>query len=319
MEDYSKIRIQYINNWPNVTYFGAEEIYRKKYDELTAKGENLFSPTKMWINMDKEYNICISHLIDSLDMLPYYPNHGFLFAFVALDRLLSAKYSGESNLTKKLKMFADYLYKLEQTYSSIKCVFQNLYHILPIQSCILLANAIFNKTMSKNADNTTKVEESNAYKRITKDSNAKTCTYRKNIIDAITRKYSIGDKLEPKVQRQVACLFKKIFICDGVQIDGVDVTDYEKLRHHLLVSGIIYSFRNMGAHGSSMAFSKSSLTDMKRYALNYFCFLSVYTISMIGMIDLYYTDDKVEKYSELEKTTKKNCSQMRNFFGHNLN
>lgn len=36
------------------------------------------------------------------------------------------------------------------------------------------------------------------------------------------------------------------------------------------------------------------------------------------MIDLYYTDDKAEKYSELEKLTIRNCNQMRAFFGHNL-
>ena len=318
MSEYFKHRIDYINNWPNVTYFGAEEIYRKRCDELEKKGEILFLPIKMWVSADKGYNICISHLIDSLDMLPYYPNHGFLFAFVALDHLLGVKYIRENNLTKKLKIFADYLYKLEQDYSSIKYIFQNLYQILPVQACILMANAIFNKTVRINADNTTRLEESKAYKRVTQDNNGGICTYRKDIIDAITRKYSISDKLALETQRQVACLFKKIFISDDVQIDGIAVTDSEKLRQHLLLSGIIYSFRNMGAHGSSMAFSKSSLTDMKRYALNFFCFLSVYTVLVIGMIDLYYTDDKAEKYSELEKATIKNCNQMSGFFGHNL-
>lgn len=315
MSEYFKHRIDYINSWPNVELFQVEKQYREKCEDLRAKGKELFLPMKMWYSEDRDYNIAISQIMDSLDMMPYYPNHAFLFLAAALDNLLDKKIRG-GNTTEHLKNFADKLEDIETKNVSLQNTFKSLYNVIPMQACGFLANAIFTNEHNKRKGDT--IGPSQAYKRVTQDEHGSELPDRSSIVRAIQIKYHIEDKIGKETIRNVASLFKKILNENKIELNGTQILISENFRLDLLLSGLIYSFRNAGAHGKSMAFSKSSLTDMKRYALNYFCFLSTYTVLMSLLIDTLFDGNAQEKYNELYTVVNENCEMMRSFFGHNL-
>lgn len=319
MSEYFKHRIDYINSWPNVELFPVEKQYRVKCDDLKVKGKNLFLPMKMWYSEDRDYNIAISHIMDSLDMMPYYPNHAFLFLFSALDGLLKNKYENK-NITACLKLCIIDIDSLQRAHSDVANILNLLFSIIPLRACYFLANTIYTKQIDNKSDGSVELKDSLARNRVIRDENNVLVDERCRIIDAIQRKYLISDKIPKESARDVACLLKKIFIKDEISLVDSNFNITQSFRLHLLLSGLIYSFRNDEAHGNSMAFSKSSLTDMNRYALNYFCFLSAYVILMVLLIMSYINGDKEKekKYKQLFTITKDNCTSMKEFFGNHL-
>ena len=79
---------------------------------------------------------------------------------------------------------------------------------------------------------------------------------------------------------------------------------------------MIYSLRNDAIHGSSMSSTKSSKTDLVRYANNYYSFLSIYVLLMLLLIEGSFSDEKKKEtyYNELLIVTKNNIADYKSLF-----
>lgn len=309
MQDFKKKRIEYINNWPKSKLFPAEEIYKNKCIQFEQEGRKLFQQLRMWESSDENYNMAISHLIDCLEMLPLKPNHAFLFLFFAIDSYSEIIFQN-MNMTNRLKKMADTFATQAVSNIDLLDIFNTLFEVMPVQVGVFLLNELYTPSVSG-------VPCSQCYKRVTEDEKNTIVLDRKDLLDSIWSKYFQGSPNNDSI-RKCSCLLRKLFLQDKVLINGKNFDITLSTRLHILISGVIYSFRNKTTHGDSMAFSKSSMCDQKRYALNYFCFFTSYVILMILLINGDYSGDKNLKIKELKDITIANCNSIKKFFGSNL-
>ena len=317
MSEYVNKRIEYINNWPNVSPFEAELNYKSRCDKfIKLNSTQPFLPLNLWVDNDIDFNKVISHIIDSLDVMPYHPNFAFAFIFSAIDYYAKIKYPnprprGNPNTTISFKLMIDDFLDLSNTNNDIKIIFESLFSVIPAS-----ANFYLYKCLHSRLNPTNK-----AYNRVTTDVNEAFVFSRKNIIDRIYAKYSYDTNNYDNSIRQSALLYRKLFKDSTIVLDSLTVAIGNDLRQHLLLSGIIYSLRNDSLHGSAMSSTKSSKTTPERYAFNYYCYLATYTLLMILLIsksNLINQDDKNKKYEELKKATITNTNNFRQLFKNHI-
>lgn len=316
MSEYVNKRVEYINNWPNVSPFKAEDNYKQRCDNFIAENSTQpFLPLKLWIDNDVDYNKSISHFIDSLDVMPYRPNFAFTFIFSALDYYGKNKYPNphsnrKMNTTISFKLMIEDFSYLAKHNNDVKDIFSVLFSTIPVNATIYLYKCLHSGLSPTNK----------AYKRVTNDINDNCVSARKNIIDSIYVKYGYDTRNYDSSIRHSALLYRKIFEKDTIVIDGITVPITDEFRLHLLLSGIIYSLRNDSLHGSSMSSTKSSKTTPERYALNFYCYLATYTLFMILLIvkSTMSNTDKNMKYKELKDNITNNVKSFRNLFGNHI-
>jgi len=309
MSSYVQKRIDYINNWPNVSPFDAEINYHHRCEQFVENNARLpFSLLKLWLDTDDNFNRAISHFIDSLDVMPYHPNFAFSFIFSALDYYSKSTYSN-TNITICFKTLADEISDLANNNNDTKYLLHELFSYIPVSLTMYLYKCLsgakpYNRTYSRvtmNIDNTDNI-------------------HRKNIVDSIYAKYGFDPSRPNNTIRQPALLYRTLFKKDTIIINGVNINITDNLRLHLLLSGIIYSLRNDSLHGSSMSSTKSSKTTPERYALNYYCYLATYTIFMLLLImkSSMSISNKNTKYAELRTITINNIEDFRKLFGNHI-
>lgn len=310
MSEYTQKRVDYINNWPESKPFLAEQNYEKRCNDFIETHQIYpFQPMKVWWSEDDTYNRTISHLIDSLDMMPYHPNFSFQFIFSGLDYFTNYLYS--KNTTLSLKYTISDLVALIQQNADIKSTFDSLFEVFPINTSLYLYKCLYGNSN----------HNSNVKKRICTDQNNSDIPDHENIIDLVFSQYGYDPAdYNNGLIRKGALLYRKMFVQDTVIINSQSIAISNKLRLYLLLCGVIYSLRNDALHGSSMSSTKSSLTTPKRYASNYYCFLATYTILMIMLIMKKITDpmDQSEKYLELKNTTLENVRNFKLLFGNHI-
>ena len=290
MSNYVQKRVDYINNWPkNQTY--------------------PFRPVKVWWSNDDTYNRTISHLIDSLDMMPYHPNFSFQFIFSGLDYFTNKLYS--KNTTSNLKHTIADLVALIQQNADIKRTLDSLFEVLPVNTSLYLYQCLYGNSG----------HNSNVKNRVCTDQNNSRIPNHDSITNLVFSKYGYDPaNYNNGLIRNGALLYRKMFVLDTVEINGQSITISNELRLYLLLCGVIYSLRNDALHGSSMSSTKSSLTSPERYASNYYCFLTTYTVLMIMLIMKTITDpmNQSKKYLELKNTTLENVQNFKLLFGNHI-
>lgn len=304
MSDYANKRIEYINNWPDVEPFEAEKNYEKRCNDFVDNyGRQPFSIMKLWVDMDDKYNRAISHFIDSIDVMPFYPNFAFTFIFSALDYYVKEVYSN-SNTTICLKTLAEEIAALADRNSDVNSLLDALFSTIPVSATMYLYKCLCNLKPNNKA-----------YSRLTTNFDNTENAYRKDIIDSIESKYGKDTQ-----NRNPALLYRKIFNTNVISVDGITKNITKSFRIHLLISGIIYSLRNDSFHGSSMSSTKSSQTTPKRYAMNYYCYIATYALLMLVLIknSTISDADKNIKYTELKGITISNANDFRNLFGNHI-
>lgn len=309
MSEYAQKRVDYINNWPKSKMFLAEQNYEKRCNDFIATHQAYpFQPMKVWWSEDDTYNRTISHLIDSLDMMPYHPNFSFQFIFSGLDYFSNHIYS--HNITSNLKCLIADLILLVQENSKVQDIVDALYKVLPVNTSQYLYQCLYG-----NATNSTRVQT-----RVCTDENNSLINDHKKIIDLIYTKYGFNTENYSESIRKGSLLYRKMFIQGTVEISGQSIVISDKLRLYLLLCGVIYSLRNDAMHGSSMSSTKSSLTSPERYASNYYCFLTTYTLLMIMLIMKSITDpmEQNKKYIELKNATLENVQKFKLLFGSHI-
>lgn len=310
MSEYTQKRVDYINNWPKSKPFIAEQNYKKRCDNFIETHQIYpFQPMKVWQSEDDTYNRTISHLIDSLDMMPYHPNFSFQFIFSGLDYFTNYLYS--KNTTSSLKYTISDLATLIQQNADIKSTFDSLFEVFPVNTSLYLYKCLYGDSS----------HNSNVKKRICTDQNNSDIPDHDNITDLVFSQYGYDPaNYNNGLIRKGALLYRKMFVQDTVIINSQSIAISNKLRLYLLLCGVIYSLRNDALHGSSMSSTKSSLTTPKRYASNYYCFLATYTILMIMLIMKTIIDPTAqsEKYLELKNTTLENVQNFKLLFGNHI-
>lgn len=315
MSEYVNKRIEYINNWPNVSPFEAEANYKLRCDKFIELNlTHPFMPLDLWIDDDIDYNKVISHIIDSLDVMPYHPNFAFTFIFSAIDYYAKSIYPnhhGNPNTTISFKLMIDEFFDLTNQNNVIKEIIDFLFSAVPTS-----ANIYLYKCLCSNLNPINK-----AYNRVVTDVNGNFVFDRKNIVDCIYAKYGYDPNNYNYSIRQPALLYRKIFKNDTIELNGTTIAIENDLKLHLLLSGIIYSLRNDSLHGSSMSSTKSSRTTPERYAFNFYCYLATYTLLMILLISKskkLKPTDKSTKYEELKKVTTTNVSNFSKLFRNHI-
>lgn len=302
MSEYSRKRIAYINSWPNVEPFDAEKEYQKRCSDYSDKyGSVPFLPMKMWDNDDITYNIFVSKLIDSLEMMPLWPNRAFAFLFGGFDY-----YSGviirNGNMTIRLKRIATEIIELTKVNCDVWEIIKLLFDEIPMSVSAYIYKREFTDTK--------------VYNRVANDECDKP-THRKQLLLSINAKYGF-DANSPGTIRKANALIRRLFRNDTIDVDGNSFNISNEDRLQILLSGLLYTLRNDTLHGLSISMTKSSQTSARRYALNYYSFLALYTISMIFVIRNDMTINENEKYVLLKQSISDNISNMKALFGNQL-
>ena len=291
--------------------FLAEKNYQKRCNEFIETHQIYpFRPMKVWWSEDDTYNRTISHLIDSLDMMPYHPNFSFQFIFSGLDHFTSHIYL-LNNTTQSLKHTITDLVSLIQQTPDIKSAFKSLFEGFPVNTSLYLYKCLYGNSN----------HNSNVKNRVCTDQNNSLISDHELITNLIFFKYGYDPaNYNNGLIRNGALLYRKMFMQDTVEISGQSFSVSNELRLYLLLCGVIYSLRNDALHGSSMSSTKSSLTSPGRYASNYYCFLATYTILMIMLIMKMITDpmEQCQKYIELKNTTLENIQNFKLLFGNHI-
>ena len=317
MSEYVDKRIDYINNWPNVSPFEAELNYKLRCDKfIELHSAQPFLPLTIWTDNDVDFNKVISHIIDSLDVMPYHPNFAFTFIFSAIDYYAKSKYpnpipKGKPNTTISFKLMINDFLDLSNGNNDVKDVLETLFFTVPAS-----ANFYLYKCLHSGLDPTNK-----SYNRVITDVNNNVILNRKSIVDGIYAKYGYDTTNYDYSIRQSALLYRKIFKTNTIQLDGSTIAIDNALRLNLLLLGIIYSLRNDSLHGSAMSSTKSSKTTPERYAFNYYCYLATYTLLMVLLIsksNFINQVDKSQKYEELKKVTTTNMNNFRELFRNHI-
>lgn len=310
MSNYVQKRVDYINNWPKSQPFSAEQNYEKRCNNFIETHQtHPFRPVKVWWSNDDTYNRTISHLIDSLDMMPYHPNFSFQFIFSGLDYFTNKLYS--KNTTSNLKHTIADLVALIQQNADIKRTLDSLFEVLPVNTSLYLYQCLYGNSG----------HNSNVKNRVCTDQNNSRIPNHDSITNLVFSKYGYDPaNYNNGLIRNGALLYRKMFVLDTVEINGQSITISNELRLYLLLCGVIYSLRNDALHGSSMSSTKSSLTSPERYASNYYCFLTTYTVLMIMLIMKTITDpmNQSKKYLELKNTTLENVQNFKLLFGNHI-
>lgn len=310
MSNYVQKRVDYINNWPKSQPFSAEQNYEKRCNNFIETHQTYpFRPVKVWWSNDDTYNRTISHLIDSLDMMPYHPNFSFQFIFSGLDYFTNKLYS--KNTTSNLKHTIADLVALIQQNADIKRTLDSLFEVLPVNTSLYLYQCLYGNSG----------HNSNVKNRVCTDQNNSRIPNHDSITNLVFSKYGYDPaNYDNGLIRNGALLYRKMFVLDTVEINGQSITISNELRLYLLLCGVIYSLRNDALHGSSMSSTKSSLTSPERYASNYYCFLTTYTVLMIMLIMKTITDpmNQSKKYLELKNTTLENVQNFKLLFGNHI-
>ena len=309
MSDYYKKRAAYINSWPDVQPFEAElkyqqrcEAFRKKYGRLP------FQPMQMPESDEPVYNRVLTFLIEALEEIPCKPNHAFNYLFTGFDNFTESVYSISNNTIRIKHIYHDITNgSCKQNQNVINTILSELFACFPLGAGKYLFNNLYE--FKNNKMNTT-----NIFKRITEDEHQHVIKDYKNILNAIRDKYDLANAIKEKEeqnkkkkqstdneivkikaadgQRMMAGqLFQILFSITPVKIkeqkSGKEQTfDIDlAFRVNLLLSGILFSLRNDSFHGSLMVSTKSSKATIELYASDYYCFLAIYVLLMLMLIE----------------------------------
>ena len=309
MEDYKRKRVDYINQWPQSSLFDAELQYYQRCEAFVeTNGVQPFLPLKMWYEADKDYNIALSRIIESLESMPTKPHHAFSYAFICFD-LYSEKIAPTGkNITERIKYIIDRIDLLAQQNPDIDQLLKDLFSSIPMQSTLFMYKVLFEDLSSNDQ----------VYKRVTKDYNGVDNANRKALLNSIYQKYGYDKTQFGSSIRKGSALLRKLLFQNSIILGNDTYTIDRIIRLHLLLSGFLYSLRNSSAHGDSISITKSSNTSPERYALNYYAFLSMYCICLLLLIDGSTAIDENTKYKELSTVMGNNISNMKKLFGSHM-
>lgn len=303
--DFKNLRIDYMNEWPHVLPFEVERNYFGKVAALKDEVGSIFFPFKLKSESSEKYNKAISFIIDAMEELEKYPNHSFEFMFKAYDTFSTELYSG--NITDRTKWLSDNVWStVVDSNTQLGNAFQTLYSKIPYKTCQYIYSRLCDK-------------ETKAYSRVTKEIGGSVDVLnRKQMVDAIERKYGYDYSNYANTIRLASGLYKKVLLKNDIEVCGVkyNISTADKL--HLLSSGYLYTLRNDTMHGSNISITKSSKTTLSTYANNYYAFLVLYYLVITSFLVHFNSSYEADIYDKLANNMIENVDLFSQLFGNYL-
>ena len=272
-------RIENYNNWPARKKFSAEI---KFIERLKILGDQpCFTTYKLHDNENKDFHVTVSYLIDAIDSLPLRPDHAFDWVWRAFEYLLYAIEPTKSNITERLRTKAiPIITTTLESHNELSLAFIEFINEIPFQTCEYLTKQII--TNSPYDINKIPVKDLTPYAKRLVLKSGNPPGYSNKITSLLIKISENFNYTETTERRKSASLLKKSIQAENIKLtDSINI----KLGHDevifLLVSGLLYEFRNDRAHAQLITPFASSTAQIKTYAHCWYLFLFVYNLVII--------------------------------------
>ena len=308
--DFKTKRIEYLNNWPNVEPFEIEKKYYDLVEKKKKERGTIFVPFPLLKNNEVSYNKTVSFMIEAFEQLEKFPNYSYEFIFKAYNCFIVNFYSS-ANITDRNKELCNNEWNNTLTSNhALKKTFEELIALIPVKACQYL----YIRMTERSTDN-------KPYQRVTTDVNGASSPesiQRKNIIDAIEKKYGLDHDRYSETIRKASLLYRYLLKNDTISINTETYNISVKDRLHILVSGFLYTLRNDIMHGSSISITKSSKTTLGTYAIDYFGFLLKYYLLLFLILNKFSSQYPADVYDKLSNNIKINMNLYDELFGKEI-
>lgn len=277
---YSEKRVDILNNWENNNLMEMEIKFLSAINQ-----KSIIVPVNMVYDDNKEYQICISFLIDAFNQLPKNPEIG-------LDRILLALdcYSTEEKL---IDVYEKAVNKVDKAIADYKLntLFIKICQSMPLRTQSYLASRIFkgyqiSEDISKQSDSQTK----SLWTRLSKV-NGNYSDDKKEVLQLlkeIAQKYELnnGEKKDLTIKeydgkkRKIGKLLR-LSLIEDVRINETEFNLTNKNKLNILIQGLLQTTRNDRMHGNDISPFKSSKASMESYKHYYYCLIVAYFVLLL--------------------------------------
>jgi hypothetical protein len=287
--------------------------------KLTENGLAPFVPLNYPYELDKEYHIYISYLIESLDVLPLKMDLSFDFSWKGLELYMGKAYENHkgqktSNVSDLIKYSrSHYWYNTLSNNTNFLSSINRYIDLMPSQSYEYLGKRMFK-------DYTIVSPKSNPlYTRIAMTNGSVDTKIDDFLKDTFTKygKPDNGDKT-----RKVGRLIYKLLIGETIKLPKFDNNLEEnqytldlKERIDLIVNGLLYTYRNERFHGNTFSPFKSSKASIQTYSHAHYLFL--WTYFLVNFTKLYLSNTTIST-QEVENNIKLNIDIFEQLYGRHL-
>lgn len=292
--NFSEQRIKLNNSWPNRWNFPIEDDFIK-----LLKKENIsqvFVPVELSFSDNTEFQIFLSHFLDSLDMLPMRPDLAFENIWKIIDK--------ESNIIKselndgntdKFELLFNKVFNSDLTANT----FIKYLDIIPLQTCKYAAKRLIEANISADRDQITYLKK------------VKTVLNNESFFEKFFIKYTLSLS-DADLQRKAGRLLMKVFKGEEITLDGEKFQFSNKVLSRFLVRSVLVNIRNERSHGSIFPSFRSSKASLKSYKHAYFLYHIAYTLLLD--IFLYKNDYSVLLKKDVEENTIRNTELFKVIF-----
>lgn len=327
-EKFRKLRIERVNNWkPNLKEENYDYLFPIERDfltrinnTLTNNGLQIFIPLKYPYELDREYHIYISYLIEALDVLPLKMDLSFDFSWKGLELYMGKAY--ENHTGQKINNLSDLIKYSRSNYWSdiitnnvnILNSINRFFELMPSQSYEYLGKRMFEEY-------TILTPRSNQlYKRIAM-TNGNIDSKIDNLLKDTYTKY--GNPENGDKTRKVGRLIYRLLTSNNISLPKFDnkvefnqysLNNIERI--DLVVNGLLYTYRNERFHGNTFSPFKSSKASLQTYSHAHYLFL--WTYFLVNITKLYLNNVPIEAI-DVEKNMTDNIDIFEKLYGRHLN
>ncbi|OVE53984.1 hypothetical protein [Chryseobacterium mucoviscidosis] len=326
-EKYKSLRIERVNSWKprlendNYDFLFPIEFYflTRIREKLSNNKLKLFAPLKYPYELDKDYHIYISYLIESLDVLPLKMDLAFDFSWKGLEFYMGKAYElhkgqnciNASDLIKYSK--SNYWFDVISNNQNIKNSVESFLELMPSQSYEYLAKRMLDNysiTNPKANPLYTRIAMSNGNLDIKLD----------NLLKDLYTKY--GNLTNGEDTRKVGRIVFKLLNGENINLeDSLNSTQINtyffdlKEKIDLVVNGLIYTYRNERFHGNTFSPFKSSKASLQTYSHAQYLFF--WTYFLVNITKLYINNINIS-IQEVSENMSTNIESFKKLYGRHL-
>ena len=326
-EKFKELRIDRINTWkPRLEkneydfLFPIESEFLDRIEtELITEDLKVFTPLNYPYNLDKDYHIYISYLIECLDVMPLKMDLSFDFSWKGLEFYMGRAYEchkgiSTGNISDLIKYSnSNYWDAIISSSSVIQEQMEFFLKSLPSQSYEYLA-----KRMLKNYS-VINPKANKLYTRLAM-TNGNVDPKIDNLIRDLHGKY--GSLTDGNATRKVGRIMFKLLNGDVIELpdynNPVVENSYEFTRKEkidIIVNGILYTYRNERFHGNTFSPFKSSKASLMTYSHAHYSFLWSYFL--VNITKLYLNNTGIS-LTQIEENMKININAYEALYGRHL-
>ncbi|WP_284461990.1 hypothetical protein [Chryseobacterium sp.] len=326
-EKFRKLRIDRVNNWkPNVQEENYDYLFPIEKDFLTRiknvltnNGFQIFIPLKYPYELDREYHIYISYLIEALDVLPLKMDLSFDFSWKGLELYMGKAYENHrgqktSNVSDLIKYSrSNYWYDIITNNVNILNNINRFLELMPSQSYEYLGKRMFKEYTISNPRNNP------LYTRLAM-TNGNIDSKIDHLLKDTFTKYGNPDNGDKT--RKVGRLIYKLLTENNISLPKFDnqaeTNQYSlhvKERIDLVVNGLLYTYRNERFHGNTFSPFKSSKASLKTYSHAHYLFL--WTYFLVNITKLYLNNVTISPV-DVERNMTDNIDIFEKLYGRHL-